>query len=206
MKLIVRDYVGYYYELECVCDDTVGIIVEHYKRMRRDSVVLDETQYQYVVRGGGVIFERTQVLEDIGLSDESTLRIDIRKMKVEFESIDFEQKLKFKNCVLRGTNDLERAMNKLEVFRNLIDKFGDDEDKYYYSIGGPIEQQIRANPDNYGGERRGSWSLGNRANKVYLNWLSQLANDGWEIVDVYYHWFCQGMSNEFPKILFQRKI
>lgn len=148
MKLIVRDYVGYYYELECLCDDTVGIIVEHYKRMRRDSVVLDETQYQYVVRGGGVIFERTQVLEDIGLSDESTLRIDIRKMKVEFESIDFEQKLKFKfkNTIIRGDN------------------------------------------------------------KLYLNWLSQLANDGWEIVDVYYHCHGHGMSNEFPKILFQRKI
>lgn len=204
MKVIVRDYLGCNYEVDCLSDDTIGVCVEQYKRLRRDGV-LDETQYQYVVRGaGGVVLETTQVLGDIGLSDESTLRIDTRKMRVEFLSIDFEVEVNFKNVVIRGGTDMERIMNKLERCRNLIDKFGDDDDKHYFSRDGPIEQQMKECPKVY--DKGWFATLGHkRANTVYLNWLSHLANDGWEIVNVYYH--CSNhVSNMFPKILFKRQL
>jgi hypothetical protein len=213
MKVIVRDFLGCNYEIECLPDDSIDVLIEIYKSISK--ITVDESQYKLVARcgGGGVILEGTQLLEDVGISEESTIRIEKRKLVHEFQVIDFDVKLNFTGVVIRprrggwrvseGTSsDMDKAMGRLDLCREIINEFGDDEDKLLYRVDGEIEDQYKRNPTVYANSAS---NLGHRAQKCYLKWLSVLADEGWEIVDVHHH-RRQNYIAQFPKIHFKRRV
>jgi hypothetical protein len=176
MKIVIRDYLGCNYIIECVSDDTIGVIVEQYKKLRCDPA-LDESQYQYVVRGsdGVVVLDSSDLLQDLGLSDESTLRIDMRRMMVEFQSIDFENEI--------ATTCFVPPLLPTPTSRPRWRERGPTAPVTREETGPVI-----TNHDDY-----------------YTTRLSALANDGWEIVDINY-WKRTHPPSKYPIILFKRKV